>query len=377
MDERLSRAFAYVKQKKNVVWIVGSLLTLWCFLGSPSITSMIDAVRTVRTAHATPPTIKQVSGAGAVVVVTDTAYVGDRFTKHWKTEHTSGTFRAGQHLCASITSYTTSEQIFFDLPKGWVVEVSNTPENFQPDVSANGCKGGIAPFIAVSDPNSAPLVAEAKVRTYLKSHAKNFAMTFYAALILLAFWFRARQYMPRGPVNLEGTRKFYAGFAVGPGDFELSGKTIYRVNSDGRRVNLYSWRDKWHFDESCGEFMHVTKIIGDRVIFEPEPFGQRFVKHARTFFQRSLRSVVGVIAILFSCVAVGAAYGAFDPSQDGIAATGRLVLALGLGVFGLYRLLPVILNGHLRLIGPEPLQRAVPEFGMQQPHGTSTDDVTI
>jgi len=165
-------------------------------------------------------------------------------------------------------------------------------------------------------------------------------------------------------------QKVYAGFAIRAGDLEYSGKKLYRVNSDGFRFNL----KKWHFSDQSGEFFRVTNTIGKNVVFNTTPYSKRFVKNAKSVWKK-----VGIwsVAALATLVSLGLGDMAFNYHGSVAGGYFALICAMALSIFALIKIVPLITNQDLKAIGPEPLPRVVPEFGHQQPHGSSADEGTI
>jgi hypothetical protein len=200
----------------------------------------------------------------------------------------------------------------------------------------------------------------------------RFMEAFYAAVFLLAFWLRERNYRRRSAANLESARQLFPGFAVRQGDFEYAGRQAFRVNSDGFRVNL----KKWNFDENSGEFFFIKNKIGKHIVFEATPHSQRFVADAKSLWRKAGIALGAIVIGLFSVFFMVLAFVSHD-RENQTESVIALVIGLTLIFFAVRKFMPVVTNGYYKKIGPEPLPRAVPEFGVQQPHGTFADDGTI
>lgn len=199
---------------------------------------------------------------------------------------------------------------------------------------------------------------------------------FYAVIFLLSFWVRERRFRRRCPANLEAVQVRFAGFAVGKRDFEKEGNALYRVNSDGLRVEL----TKWYFDENSGEFFHIENKIGKHFIYNSTPFSRRFVENAKPNLKKLGVVVVGVIAGGFSVPFGFLAYRDYITSNGNPDTLGFICagLALLLAFTACKKLVLLIIDQDGVKIGPEALQRgAAAQFTAQQPHGMPSDEGII
>jgi hypothetical protein len=387
MDEQFSRVLAIAKRLqesvdriwsagtalKNAAWAVAALALAWFLIGAPSLARMSQVWQIVEAMNSKPETLTQIAEPGAVVATTDIPYQASRFTKRGKWLHYEGQFRVGEHLCASLATWGDGGTINVGLPDGYLAEASNAPGNFRPDTSANGCSR-IPNVAKIPDPNGRQEMASKQFAELVTARsgklAAKGAFAFYAIAILFAFWMRAQMYRHRNPLRLTAVQEVYAGFAVREGNFEYSGRRLFRVNSDGFRIKL----KRWHFDGNSGEFFSITNRIGKKVIFDTTPYGKRFVKHAKSVWKKAGIGIVAAIAALVSVALWGMAFD-FHSGPAGIYFT--LICAAALTIFAVVMFFLLITNWHLKAIGPEPLPRAVPEFGTQQPHGSRDDEGTI
>jgi len=374
----VARAWTAGPTLKNTVWIAGSLFVAWVFVGSPSVSHMEQAWQTVATAMKSPETVAQIAESGAAVAVRDVPYVAARIVntgrgRHMKPklEQYKGVFRAGQHVCANVYFYDNEEKFSVELPGDYLVTLTNTPGNFRPDTSQNGCLK-IPSTRAVPDANGSVLQARKRLAETVRTSdigAKSF-FAFYALVLSFAFWVRSYHYRRGTPADVESLRQRFAGFAVRERDFEQGWRGLYRVNSDRFHVNL----ENWSFNEGSGEFFLIKERMGKRLIVDAIPFEERFIKHAKKL---EWKMKIGGITVLAAFISGAVGYLALsrcdDPSQFWYLG----LVTAGLCLFAVVRAIEVISDWHLREAGPEPLPRAVGEFKTQQPHGFFTGEGTI
>ena len=169
------------------------------------------------------------------------------------------------------------------------------------------------------------------------------------------------------PVPVENLRRVYPGFSVREGDFEYQGKKLFRVNSDGKRIDL----KKWHFSDKTGEFYRITGQDGDVVSFDARSYMER--RGLRLQGKKTQRAHAVLLVLAALAFPFGGAV-----SSDGILAGAVIVggLVIASYVSTLKNTKKSIIY-YDRLIGPQPLQRAAVDLGGQQPHGQQDDDGTI
>jgi hypothetical protein len=365
---------------RNAIWIAGSLFVAWAIVGGPSVSHMEQAWTTVTTAMQPPETVAQIAEPGAVIAARDVPFVVARIVntgrgRHMKSklEQYGGTFRAGQHICAGIATWGYDGKLSVTLSNGDMADASNAPGNFRPDTSANGCER-IPDIRELPNRNGSVIKARKQLAEIIAVQpatiAGNGFAAFYALVLCFAFWARAQHYRHKTPIDRATLRQRFTGFAAHQSDFEEGWGGIYRVNSDGFRVNL----EDWQFDGGSGEFFRIEKRFGNRTVVETTPFNQRFVLQAKDMWWKiktGIKAAAAAVISTFGWTLALHRYG--DPEKFNIYALGAAAVSL----YAIVLTVGLISNWHLKKIGPEPLSRAVGEFGTQQPHGSRDDEGTI
>ncbi len=182
-----------------------------------------------------------------------------------------------------------------------------------------------------------------------------------------------------GPVSKEFIMDNYPGFEVSQNDFTIIEGDIYRINSNGTRINL----KKWHFNDDTGEFFMITKRVGTNVIFETMPYNERFVtfhndnhlnpkgKKAKTLPAAiTLLVIFGPLSLLMTYAFFSTLVGPhdrFEPSP----VVFLLIGAISYFVF-FWILRQVMSLTEENIVGPEPLKRKLSDHGPTKAE-TTTD----
>jgi hypothetical protein len=314
--------------------------------------------------------LTQIGSGGAIVVMKDTPFTASRIiiVRHGTAlRQYKGVFRVGQHLCNTGPSFIgVAGELYIGMPHDYLATPSNAPGAFLPDTAPRNC-GQIATLTSFPGPNSGWAAAKHRIAQPLASPHRLATCRILAVLLLVGLFvylLRRQNTKPRKPVPLPAMQQAYAGFAVREGDFEAEGNTVYRVNSDGYRVNL----QKWHFDNGTGEFFRIDRRVKGHVIFTTKPYSARFIEFTPTIAVTAFGWIgtiaCGVFALMLGEMAIR------DGGYPTIwAPVFTVVMVVGICLLATQR--------SEAKIGPEPLKHAAPEFGTQQPHGTAADEGMI
>ena len=285
-----------------------------------------------------------------------------------------GLFRAGEHLCVTEATVGEAGRLSFKMPDGSAATASNWLGRFQPDTSDNGC-GGIASVQSTENPHGiwAQLKKDFGINV-TGNPVVAWLVTLMVSIISLTYlarWKRKFDNRPGTPISAVRAEQSYPGFALSTGDFEVRGNKTFRVNSDGRRIDLKNW----HFSQQTGEFHRITQRVKGHVLHDALTYDERFVNYA----QYGCMGRVG--AWFFAAIAGTMAAGFFALGfRWWETSTFSLVISLIGGVpLAILTALMVIaaLNHNWNAVGPEPLKRTAVDLSGQQPHGSQDDDGTI